>query len=154
MFRLHRLALFKSEISHLSSVHLFIWATRPGEAWQGKFILDWFALPAFASTAQLATPLLGTWHFLIEVEYRCSKDSAVWVVKGTLPETNISPENGWLEDDRFLLGPGLFSGVNSLLVSGRVTHNVRIGWYLTPPRLISNSSKVVCCTIWKGVVQR
>ena len=28
----------------------------------------------------------------------------------TLPETNIAPENGWLEDDRFLLGPGLFSG--------------------------------------------
>ena len=25
------------------------------------------------------------------------------------------PENGWLEDDPFLLGPGLFSGVNSLL---------------------------------------
>ena len=22
-----------------------------------------------------------------------------------------APENGWLEDDRFLLGPGLFSGV-------------------------------------------
>ena len=29
----------------------------------------------------------------------------------TLPETNIfAPENGWLEYDRFLLGPGLFSG--------------------------------------------
>ena len=31
-----------------------------------------------------------------------------------LPETNIdnmfAPENGWLEYDRFLLGPGLFSG--------------------------------------------
>ena len=26
------------------------------------------------------------------------------------PETNIAPENGWLEDDRFLLGPSLFSG--------------------------------------------
>ena len=22
----------------------------------------------------------------------------------TLPETNVAPENGWLEDDRFLLG--------------------------------------------------
>ena len=30
----------------------------------------------------------------------------------TLPETNIAPENGWLEYDRFLLGPGLFSGAN------------------------------------------
>ena len=39
----------------------------------------------------------------------------------TLPETNIfAPKNGWLEYDPFLLGFGLFSGVNSLLVSGRV----------------------------------
>ena len=32
----------------------------------------------------------------------------------TLRETNsnFAPENGWLEDDRFLLGPGLFSGAN------------------------------------------
>ena len=36
----------------------------------------------------------------------------------TLPETNIAPENGWLEYDRFLLGPGLFSV--DMLVSGRV----------------------------------
>ena len=29
----------------------------------------------------------------------------------TLPETNMfAPENGWLEYDPFLLGPGLFSG--------------------------------------------
>ena len=39
----------------------------------------------------------------------------------TLPETNMAPKNGWLEYDPFLLGPGLFSGVNSLLVSGRVS---------------------------------
>ena len=38
----------------------------------------------------------------------------------TLPETNIAPENGWLEDDPFLLGPGLFSGAK-MLVSGSVT---------------------------------
>ena len=40
--------------------------------------------------------------------------------KCTLPETNseFTPENGWLEYDRFLLGPGLFSG--AMLVSGRV----------------------------------
>ena len=32
----------------------------------------------------------------------------------TLPETNseFTPENGWLEDDPFLLGPGLFSEAN------------------------------------------
>ena len=36
----------------------------------------------------------------------------------TLPETNMAPENGWLEYDRFLLGPGLCSGAMYLLVSG------------------------------------
>ena len=36
----------------------------------------------------------------------------------TLPETNIAPENGWLEDDPFLLGPGLFSGAKSLVSGG------------------------------------
>ena len=30
----------------------------------------------------------------------------------TLPETNIAPENGWLEYDPFLLGFGPFSGAN------------------------------------------
>ena len=34
-----------------------------------------------------------------------------------LPETNIAPGNGWLEDDPFLLGC-LFSG--AMLVSGSV----------------------------------
>ena len=29
---------------------------------------------------------------------------------GTLPETNSQFVPGWLEDDCFLLGPGLFSG--------------------------------------------
>ena len=38
----------------------------------------------------------------------------------TIPEANLAPENGWLEDDRFLLGFVLFSGV--MLVSGRVTY--------------------------------
>ena len=44
----------------------------------------------------------------------------VWMTL-TLPETkpaSLTPENGWLEYDRFLLGPGLFSG--AMLVSGRV----------------------------------
>ena len=36
----------------------------------------------------------------------------------TLPETNIAPENGWLEYDRFLLGWPIFRG--ELLVSGRL----------------------------------
>ena len=33
--------------------------------------------------------------------------------------TAFAPENGWLEYDRFLLGPGLFSG--AMLVLGSVT---------------------------------
>ena len=37
----------------------------------------------------------------------------------TLPETKIfAPENGWLEYDCFLLGPGLLSG--AMLALGRV----------------------------------
>ena len=37
----------------------------------------------------------------------------------TLPETNVfAPENGWLEDDPFLLGRPIFRC--ELLVSGRV----------------------------------
>jgi len=32
----------------------------------------------------------------------------------TLPETNIVPENGWLEDDRFLLGRPICRGYVSL----------------------------------------
>ena len=40
----------------------------------------------------------------------------------TLPETNIAPENGWLEYDCFLVGPGPFSGVNLLLVLGSVNN--------------------------------
>ena len=36
----------------------------------------------------------------------------------TLPETNIVPENGWLEYDRFLLGPGLFSGASCYFEGG------------------------------------
>ena len=37
----------------------------------------------------------------------------------TLPETDIAPENGWLEDDPFLLEKAYFQGL-LLLVSGRV----------------------------------
>ena len=30
--------------------------------------------------------------------------------RSTIPETNIAPENGWLDKITYLLGPGLFSG--------------------------------------------
>ena len=39
----------------------------------------------------------------------------------SLKLTAKAPENGWLEYDCFLLGPGLFSG--AMLVSGRVQLN-------------------------------
>ncbi len=37
------------------------------------------------------------------------------------PTSNIAPKSAWLEDDPFLLGFGLFSGANLLLVYQRVT---------------------------------
>ena len=33
-------------------------------------------------------------------------------IGSTPPKFNMAPENGWLEDDPFLLGPGNFSGAN------------------------------------------
>ena len=44
----------------------------------------------------------------------------------TLPETNIAPESGWLESDRFLLGWPIFRG--ELLVSGSVGLSWHWGW--------------------------
>ena len=41
--------------------------------------------------------------------------------KNILPETNIAPENQWLEDEISFLGYPVFSG--ELLVWGRVLHN-------------------------------
>ena len=43
----------------------------------------------------------------------------IWAIYYTLPESNIAPENGWLEDE-FPLGMAYFQ-VLLLLVSGRVT---------------------------------
>ena len=57
--------------------------------------------------------LVGGYVFFVEGAGSCSNFFPLIA----LPKTKIAPENGWLEYDRFLLGPGLFSGVNSLLVS-------------------------------------
>ena len=48
-----------------------------------------------------------------------SRFTDLCLVKTTLPETNIAPENGWLEYDRFLLGWPIFRC--ELLVSGSVS---------------------------------
>ena len=56
----------------------------------------------------------------------------------TLPKTNIfAPENGWLDDDPFLVGAGLFSG-GKLLVSGRVIYNAQEKRLLGCPRKLAN----------------
>ena len=49
---------------------------------------------------------------LATLSFRHSKKFFSFLDSVTLPETNseFTPENGWLEDDRFLLGFGLFSG--------------------------------------------
>ena len=62
--------------------------------------------------------------------FKCLKPFRIWMSwkqrhmtfekTTTLLKTNIAPENGWLEDDSFPFGGiGLFSRVNSLLVSGK-----------------------------------
>ena len=53
----------------------------------------------------------------------------------TLPKTNVAPENGWLEDDPFLLG--WFPGRCELLVSRRVVFG-GTPWYnlLSVPSLL------------------
>ena len=53
----------------------------------------------------------GLWS-MVAIFSVINKVVAISFQKGlTLPETNIfAPKNGWLEDDPFLLGPGLFSG--------------------------------------------
>ena len=51
----------------------------------------------------------------------------------TLPETNIAPENAWLELVSFL--EGLFSGAKPLLVSGRVTFEGNESHRLCTPNL-------------------
>ena len=45
----------------------------------------------------------------------------------SLKLTAKAPEKGCLEYDRFLLGPGLFSG--AMLVSGSVTYPLSLGKY-------------------------
>ena len=48
----------------------------------------------------------------------------------SLKLTAKTPENGWLEDDRFLLGPGLFSG--AMLVSGKIITEKNRVWLPVP----------------------
>jgi len=43
--------------------------------------------------------------------------------KGTLPETNIVPENGWWEDDISFWGPAYFH--QAMFVSGSVRESGR-----------------------------
>ena len=49
-------------------------------------------------------------RFFDEQNWESYLHQQYFFLKHTLPETNIAPENGWLEYDPFLLGFGLFSG--------------------------------------------
>ena len=51
--------------------------------------------------------------FIISTTYHTWKNMYI----SSLKVTAKAPENGWLEYDRFLLGPGLFSGAISGLAS-------------------------------------
>ena len=51
----------------------------------------------------------GFVHHIFVVVFVCP---IFYTKRDTLPETNIAPENGWLEDKPFFLGFGPFSGAN------------------------------------------
>ena len=72
------------------------------ERWSEHFPVDSHG----RSTTWVGSRFVGWLGFMIE------NHSELKVHELTLPETNISPENGWLEYDRFLLGFGPFSGAN------------------------------------------
>ena len=42
----------------------------------------------------------------------------------TLTETNIAPENGWLEDDRFLFGWPMFRGYQYVSFSETISYHL------------------------------
>ena len=46
----------------------------------------------------------------------------MWIFETTLPETNMAPEIGWLEDNPFLLGQPLFSGATQFYAGLQKTH--------------------------------
>ena len=56
----------------------------------------------------------GLFHLFIIFEY-------IGVIH-SLKLYNIAPENGWLEYDRFLLGPGIFSGAFAVSFREKLTH--------------------------------
>ena len=88
----------------------------PSKTWKGN---------GQCSTSQETTICLREWNKWAFHEVGSQVRSEPWILwvllrcYHTLPETNISPENGWLEDDRFLLGFGPIFRCE-LLVSGRV----------------------------------
>ena len=86
---------------------------------------------------------------LVSVTSWCSKRTNTV----TLPKTKIAPETLGPSKMSFLLGPGLFSGVNSLLVSGRV-HPWSLTVRPTPTCWASRSrKKQLGRTPWIALVQ-
>ena len=94
--------IFESPCLCLSSfcrpIRFFLWAWVPGQriSLRGIWFYVWQILPTFKV-----------------------RNSARGSIANTLHETNIAPENGWLEDDPFLLGWPIFRC--ELSVSGRVS---------------------------------
>ena len=64
----------------------------------------------------------------------------------TLPETNIAPDNGWLEDYIFW-GLSIFRG--KLLVSGSVIGNMIFPKLLISAQSLEESPKTSFNTVWK-----
>ncbi len=54
--------------------------------------------------------LVNTWHFIIDVHALYDR-----IIKSTLPETNLAPENWWLKDEFPFGARPIFKG--ELLVS-------------------------------------
>ena len=75
--------------------------------------------------------------------------ATAWHPKSSL---TIAPENGWLEYDRFLLGPGLFSGANCLFQGGYkmgLKSSMTIWWLMPRGKL---SEKKGCSSYKVGPV--
>ena len=83
----------------------------------------------------------GRYYFLLRVKKFISHGLVPppsSTLNTTFPETDIAPENGWLECYSFLLGPGLFSGTELLVSSFR---EGILRWF----PLKSHSASITCC---------
>ncbi len=96
-----------------------------------RFAQTWHLLDFFL--AKLRSP--EEWHVKEKTSYFVSN----WW--STVLETNIfTPEHGWLEYDRFLLGPGLFSGAFVLVLGSVIIQQRKATSCQGPPRPPENAA--------------